>query len=290
MLNKVNKMKIEKKYCSDLNSIMCKYLNQEQIHEYIESIAFDFLPQQPMRMTSDENQLNDYFNENIQTKKIRLLSDTLVTYTGNIMAEEIYIEFLLEFGKLILTRGENNLALDISLMIYTLVDNKKKYENYKAQAFLLFADFHMRQASWKEAFDAIKKAKLIFESTGNRNGLGECEFFIGSAFVEQGDLKAGKFRLENCLTYLNKEEDPMLFAMIDVHLGIIEFIEENFELALNYYNRAQNKFELFGDERRKAETLLNKGVVYRSLGQIEKAIEIFNDQAKSQNKMAICPR
>jgi len=92
-------MKIEKKYCSDLNSILCKYLKQEQIHEYIESIAIDFLPQQPLRMTSDENQLNDYFNENIQTKKIRLLTDTLVTHTGKIMEEEKYIEFLLEFGK-----------------------------------------------------------------------------------------------------------------------------------------------------------------------------------------------
>jgi len=91
MLNKVINMKIEKKYCSDLNSILCKYLKQEQIHEYIESIAIDFLPQQPLRMTSDENQLNDYFNENIQTKKIRLLSDTLVTYIGKIMAEEKYI-------------------------------------------------------------------------------------------------------------------------------------------------------------------------------------------------------
>ena len=289
MLKEAINMKIEKKYCSDLNSILGKFLTQEKIHEYITSIAFDFLPQQPLRMTSDENQLNDYFNENIQTKKIRLLSDTLVTYVGKIMEEEKYIKFLLEFGKLILTRGENNLTLDISLMIYSLVEKKKKYENYKAQTFLLFADFHMRQASWKEAFNAIKRAKLIFESIGNRSGLGECEFLIGSAFVEQGDLKAGKFRLENCLTYLNQEDDPLLFAMIDVHLGIIAFIEENFELALNYYNRAQSKFELFGDERRKAETLLNKGVIYRSLGQIEKAIEIFNEASNIARQNGYLP-
>jgi tetratricopeptide (TPR) repeat protein len=272
-------MKIEKKYCSDLNSILGKFLLQEQIHKYIETIALDFLPQQALRMTSDEHQLNDYFNENIQTKKIRLLSDTLVTYVSKILEEERYIEFLLEFGKLIITRGENNLTLDIALMVYSLVDKKKKYENHKAQTFLLFADFHMRQASWKEAFNAIKSAKAIFELLGNRSGLGECEFLIGSAFVEQGDLKAGKFRLENCLTYLKQEDDPMLFAMIDVHLGIIAFIEGNLESALNYYNRAQSKFELLGDERRRAETLLNKGVVYRNLGQIEKAIEIFNESS-----------
>jgi len=282
-------MKIEKKYCFDLNSILGRFLSQTQIHEYIDSIALDFLPQQPLRMTSDENQLNDYFNENIQTKKIRLLSDTLVTYVGKILTEEKYIEFLLEFGKLILTRGENNLTLDITLMVYSLVDKKKKYENYKAQTFLLFADYHMRQASWKEAFNAIKRAKAIFESVGNKSGLGECEFLIGSAFVEQGDLKAGKFRLENCLTYLNQENDPVLFAMIDVHLGIIAFIEENLELALNYYNKALSKFELLGDERRRAETLLNKGVVYRNLGQIEKAIEIFNESSDIARQNGFLP-
>ena len=289
MLNKVIYMKIEKKYCFDLNSILGRFLSQTQIHEYIDSIALDFLPQQPLRMTSDENQLNDYFNENIQTKKIRLLSDTLVTYVGKILTEEKYIEFLLEFGKLILTRGENNLTLDITLMVYSLVDKKKKYENYKAQTFLLFADYHMRQASWKEAFNAIKRAKAIFESVGNKSGLGECEFLIGSAFVEQGDLKAGKFRLENCLTYLNQENDPVLFAMIDVHLGIIAFIEENLELALNYYNKALSKFELLGDERRRAETLLNKGVVYRNLGQIEKAIEIFNESSDIARQNGFLP-
>jgi tetratricopeptide (TPR) repeat protein len=282
-------MKIESKYCSDLNSILDKYLTQEQIHEYIESIAFDFLPQQPLRMTSEENQLNDYFNDNIQTNKIRLLSDTLVTYVGKILAEEKYIEFLLKFGKLILSRGENNLTLDISLMIYSLVDKKKKYENYKAQTFLLFADFHMRQASWKEAFNAIKRAKLIFESIGNKSGLGECEFLFGSAFVEQGDLKAGKIRLENCLTYLIEENDPMLFSLIDIHLGILAFIEEDFELALNYYNKAQSKFELFGDQRRKAETLLNKGIVYKSLGKIEKAIDIFNEASSIARQNGYLP-
>jgi len=282
-------MKIEKKYCSDLNSVLGKFLTQVKIHEYMESIAFDFLPQQPLRMTSDENQLNDYFNENIQTNKIRMLSDTLVTYVGKILEEEKNIEFLLEFGKLILARGENNLTLDIALMVYSLVDKKKKYENYKAETFLLFADFHMRQASWKEAFNAIKRAKAIFENIGNRSGLGECEFLIGSAFVEQGDLKAGKFRLENCLTYLKQEDDPMLFAMIDVHLGIIAFIEENLELALDYYNKAQSKFELLGDERRKAETLVNKGVVYRNLGQIEKAIEIFNESSNISRQNGYLP-
>jgi len=282
-------MKLEKKYCSDLNSILNKFLTQAKIHEYIESIAFDFLSQQPLRLTSDENQLNEYFNENIQTKKIRLLSDTLVTYVSKVLKEEKFIEFLLEFGKLILVRGENNLTLDIALMIYSLVDKKKKYEIYKAQTFLLFADFHMRQASWKEAFNAIKRARLIYESIGNRSGLGECEFLIGSVYVEQGDLKAGKFRLENCLTYLNEEDDSLIFAMIDVHLGTIAFIEENFESALNYYNKAQRKFEILGDDRRRAETLLNKGVVYKNLGQIEKAVEIFNESSDISRQNSFLP-
>ena len=60
-------------YYTDLNSILARFLSLSQIHEYIESIALDFLPQQPLRMTSDENQLNDYFNENIQTNKTRKL-------------------------------------------------------------------------------------------------------------------------------------------------------------------------------------------------------------------------
>ncbi|PKL83393.1 MAG: hypothetical protein CVV24_05095, partial [Ignavibacteriae bacterium HGW-Ignavibacteriae-3] len=220
----------------DLSGLLSKYLSEDQIDAYIRTIAKEFLPQQPLRLTRTQNQLDKFFNENIQTQSVRIVSDTLITYVNEIVSEEKYIQFLLDFSKLVLTQGELNLAFEISNMTYTLARKQKGYEQYKAHSLILIGEYYAYQSNAKEAFAAIKAARAIFEALGDRNGMGRCEFLIGSIYTEQGDLKAGKVRMENCLAFIDQEKESILLAQVENNLGIINYLEGNLEAALTLYN------------------------------------------------------
>jgi tetratricopeptide (TPR) repeat protein len=267
-------MENENYITSDLNELLEKYLTQEDINEYIDAIASYFLPQQPLRLTKVESQLNKFFNENIQTKKIRLLSDTLITFVSKKLSQLEYIKFLLEFSKRVLAQGENDLSFEITNIVYKAAE--KEYEIYKAHALILLAEFYMGQALWKDALNSIRTARVIYESDGNKNGVGKCEFLIGSIYVEQGDLKAGKVRLTNCLSLIDRETELLMVAQVEVHFGIIYCIEGNFQAALKSYEKSIRIFEQLSDIRRAVEVLLNKAMIYRKLGKNDFAVNIFN--------------
>jgi len=260
----------------DLNGLLEKYLSKDQIESYIRTIATNFIPKHPLRLTDTGNQLNKYFNENVKTKSIRIFADTLITFVSKALAEHRYIDFLLDFSKLILIQGEKNLSYEISNLIIQLSSKNKAYENYHASALLHLAEYHMSQANTKEALHYIKSARTIFESLKDNFNIGKCEFLVGAIYVEQGDLKAGKVRLENCLNYINPDNDKLLSAQIDVHFGIICYVEGKLDEAQKHYNQASKIFEQLGDQRRLCEVLINQAMIYRKQNNIQRALEVYN--------------
>ncbi|MBM4170961.1 MAG: tetratricopeptide repeat protein [Ignavibacteria bacterium] len=261
----------------DLKGLLSKYLTQEQINEYMRTMAMDFLPLQPLRLTSTEDQLNKFFNENIQTNKVRILSDTLITFIEKNLSFEHFMKFLLEFSKMNLVQGEFNLSFELANYVYNSVETKTDFEVFKAHALVLIAEYYLRQALQKDAFNSLKSARAIYEALDNKNGLGKCEFLLGAMYIEKGDLKAGKIRLENCLSYIDQSKEIMTLAQVETNLGIINYIEGNLEVALEFYNSAQARFYQMNDHRRKAEVMLNKAMIFRKLGKRDEALELFNE-------------
>lgn len=269
----------QNKFVKDLNALISGYLSHEQCESYLLTMTETFYPNST-HIESSTELFTKIFNDNLVSERIRFLTDTLVTFASKELPEEKYIELLLEFSKLILNQGENNLSFELATNVINYCNSTDKYELYKAQGLLLIAEFYMRQAIWKEAVNSIKLGRDIYESNNYKNGLAKCEFLMGSMYVEKGDLKAGKVRLDNCLNYLDQDKDPMMMAMIEVHFGIISYIEGNFQKSLNYYEKALHKFENLGDSRRKAEVLQNIGMIHKQLKDYPRALAIYNECIK----------
>jgi tetratricopeptide (TPR) repeat protein len=263
-------------FVKDLSSLISEYLTSEQSNSYFQAMIETFLPNSSEILPTSELYTR-IFNDNLQSENVRLFADTIITHIAKDLPEEKYVEFLLQFSKLILTQGENNLSFELASTALTLCDSKKEFELLKAQGLLLTAEFYMKQAIWKDAVNSIKQSIEIFERNNFTSGLAKCEFLMGSMYVEKGDLKAGRVRLDNCLNYLKLSNDTQLTAMVEVHFGIISYIEGNFTKALDYYEKAKAKFEANGDLRRKAEVLQNIGMIYQQQNNFSKALDIYNE-------------
>ena len=269
-------MNEKNKFIVDLNSLIKLYLSQKDIDEYTSTILNTLHPKLSSDCSSDEL-FDYYFKESILSEKVRLLTDTLITFVEKKLSLKKYVDFLLPFGKLLLTQGEHDIANDIANIILKISAAETGMENQRGEALLLIAEFHIKQADWKVAVTNIKKARDIFEVTNKKDGLGQCEFLIGSMYVEKGDLKAGFIRLHNCLMYSGDSKNPLLTGMVEVNLGIISYIEGNMVKALELYEKALAKFKKLGDTRREAEVMQNIGMIFRNNKDYNSALKIYND-------------
>ena len=261
-------------FASDLNTLLNRFLTADDILEYLENIALDFIPQE-FRLYPKENLLNKFFIDRVLSKDIRLVSDTLITFASSKLADEKYIPFLLEFSKLALVQGENNLSYDITILLIQKIVSSNEYKKELASAYLLLAEFYLNQANWKEATKNLYTAKEIFQSIDDQYGMARAEFLLGSMYVEKGELETGHYRLTSSLKIIGENGDKRLVAMIETNFAIIYSMNRDYEKAIQSYNKALKKFEELGDDRRRAEVLVNIGMSYRKLGQSTLAIEYF---------------
>lgn len=256
--------------------ILKKFFNDEEVQNFIKKINSDILSigtESPESKGIDNEAM---ITESFFTSKLRLLSDRAITFANKRLDKTKYQEFLLDLGKLLITEGENNLAMEIFNFLQKNTD-KNDQTSFKPNAMLALADIYCRQGMWKDAEFYIKKARLYFEKNMNSMGLGKCEHLMGTIYLEQGDLKAAKFRFENCLAYLNVKSDVLLVGMVEVNLGIIKYIEGDLDSAFNYYEKGLKIFEGEGDKRRRAEVKHNLGMIYIRKKEYESALKVYDE-------------
>ncbi len=267
-------MKTDNNFASDLNTLLSRFLAAEDVLEYLENIALKFIPPDFKRYPK-ENLLSKFFTDSVLSKDIRLVADTLITFAGSKLENERYIFFLLEFSKLALVLGENDLSYNITTLLIQKIVATGDYRKELADAYLQMAEYYLKQAHWDEATKALYDAKEIYNKVEDNYGMARSEFLIGSMYVEKGDLESGHYRLSNSLKILGENGDKRLTAMIETNFAIIFCMNRDYEKAILSYKKALIKFEDLNDERRKAELLVNIGMSYRKLGQSASAIEYF---------------
>ena len=272
-INEIGTSKLSKEFEDILN----KFFNEDEVQSFIKKINSDMPVIDKVNQNAGNNRDVTLITESFFTSKLRLLSDRVITFASKKLDREKYFEFLHDLGKLLIIEGEYNLALEILNYIQKNSGINNNFEIIKSHAILSIADIYSRQALWKEAILHIKKARLYFERGMNPLGLGKCEHLMGTIYLEQGDLKAAKFRFENCLGYLKAEKNLLLTSMVEANLGIIKYIEGDLEAAYNYYKSGQKTFEELGDNRKLIEVKHNLGMIHIQRKDYEKAIKEYDD-------------
>ncbi len=115
--------------------------------------------------------------------------------------------------------------------------------------------------------------------------------------MNRGNLKKAKLHFEKSLASLDKNKDVELAATLEVNIGIIYNIYEEYEKALSYFSKAYDKFREMGNLRRIAELKHNIGMVYTeqkyyhsALSEFDQSIQLALDSGYSDHTWTLIPR
>lgn len=258
-----------------LNDLLKDFFNIKEISEFSKNLI-----DKVSEVKSSKRNLTGKSKEQIDIElnegNFRTGIDLLITFAESRLVKTKFFEFLLSLGQLTITAGEFALAIDINEKILNQTKNESEYDSINANAYFALADLLSRQAQWQLCFNIVKKAISIFQAIKDRKGIAKCNNLLGTVYGDLGDLKKAKGYFEECLNFLEKEQDKVLSGKVEINLGIINNIQGNFDLALSYYRRALLNFEKISDNKRIAEIRHNMGMTFLKKNEFDAAISDFD--------------
>ena len=200
----------------------------------------------------------------------------LLSFSEQNLSSSKYLELLLFLGEISTIKGE----LDVSSRIFNkLVDfsiKKVKYKNVLAFALMSLGDIYSRQAEWEKSRKYINRAKKIYKFQNDYKGLAKCENLMGTIYGDKGNLNKAYKHFDSSLSYLSPKKDKTIYGMIEINLGVVNNILQNYDEAYNYYQRALIIFEKERNYRRMAEVTGNIGVLYLQKGNFNLSLKEFD--------------
>ncbi len=169
-------------------------------------------------------------------------------------------------------------AIDIekSLVYATEAAEKSDVLNYiegKAEAIRLIGRYYLTLSDYTEAERYFNEAFLLFQETGDQQGLYRTLNNIGIVHYYRGDLSRSFDYYQRSLEIaLGRGDNDGVSAAYN-NLGLIHLQQENYEEALNSFNRALTLNVEANDIRGSASTLNNIGNLYLATGDHVKARE-----------------
>lgn len=194
-----------------------------------------------------------------------------------------YLELLTDIGSLCKRFGKFEKAKDIYSRAFLSLNGEARYAKHMGTALLRRAEIYIRQADWESALDDLEQCRQIFHEANFDEGIGYVENSLGNMYAEQGDLKKAIDHWNNAHARFENVNDEMTAAVL-MSLGIASNIRGEWSEALRYYQRALPIFEQIGSMSRLAELHHNLGMTFLSKGDIETAINQFNDSLSYSNQ------
>ncbi len=206
----------------------------------------------------------------------RLLYDILITSAQNRLSASDFIEFQKSFADTITGFGDYDFALSLYELLIKQIKTEPEFITLKAEVYLALGNILRIQAKWQTAKTYIKKAKKIFNELNEIEGLVNCENLLGTLHGECGEISEAKHHFELALGYLDTADDINLKSKIEINLGIINNIQGNPVIAIQYFKKSLKYFLQKKNFARISEIKHNMGMAYIKMNEFEKAFDEFD--------------
>lgn len=136
------------------------------------------------------------------------------------------------------------------------------------------------------AIDNYLNALAQFTKVGDLAGEGNVYNNIGNLYMDN-DYDQSLYFLQKSLKIAQKLKDNRLMAKLYLNIGNVYFRKKAYNQALNYYDKSNDMFIALKDSSvNLIRCLQNRGVIYYSLKQLDKARDLLlqaNKQAKAKD-------
>ncbi|WP_163713204.1 ATP-binding protein [Mangrovibacterium lignilyticum] len=139
-----------------------------------------------------------------------------------------------------------------------------------------------RLGDYNSAVQYYRKASQIAETTGDIERLGNSYNGLGTGNYNAGRLDSAKFYYRKAQKYFTEVGNEQRLAAVINNLGNIYTDEgDSLEVGLSYYQKAYDIYSKHNDLRNKVFVMEGLGCVYSELGNLKKALQIFNEGLKT---------
>jgi tetratricopeptide (TPR) repeat protein len=270
-----------------LNDYISRYFTKGEAEEFSSEFLVHLdLDRSDSQLKPAAGQISiDSFNSYyLNTRLDHLITFAEKKFTGNKL-----LSFLLYLGEFAITSGEMDSALNIYNKIFDQSSKDSRLADIQANAALSIGEVFSRQAKWRDSLKFIRKASGLFKTNRNSKGLARCENLLGTIYGDMGKISLAKEHFENSFNILRNGKDLALLGTVEINLGIINLIQEDYKTALLYLKRALSNFKQAGDYKRIAEIYYNTGMAHLKMGDYKCALAEFDSALNTAQDLSYLP-
>lgn len=254
---------------TNFTNILQEYLDAKDRKEFAEII--DQKLSSELAPYVEEDVADDELNDRQRAIR-RFQIDGLITFAEQKLSEPIYLDLMMNLGKVANDLAEYSLAESI----FEKVINQSKtdlYEEMYAYAKIGLSDIYHNQARLDKAFSALEDAKIILSKTRDLFGLAKCENIMGVVNAERGNVHEARECFTDALSLLDAQAHQHMQAIVRNNLALVEVILTNYDAAIAAFYRVLKHFEKSNDEKAVANIRQNLANVYFKQGKFKLALK-----------------
>ncbi len=132
---------------------------------------------------------------------------------------------------------------------------------------------YFNTANYPAALDHYRRAFVLYEQTGNHNGMSNATLNMGVVYQSLGDYSSALEQFCRAQALSEELGDRNGTANATLNIGMLYQSMGEYPSALEYLHRVLSMFEELGNPNRLATATLNIGIVYFRTGSYPQAIE-----------------
>ncbi|MCH8326707.1 MAG: tetratricopeptide repeat protein [Bacteroidetes bacterium] len=264
-------MKEDKKI---LSKILSEFLGQKEFGEF-QKLLLKENSSKKQKVSSSTISKEKQLKVEFSSLPLYSNIDLLITFSQYKLKQSKLTKFLLFIGEDLTAKGLLDSAEKVFSHLLSISPDKLK-SSVRAKVFYGLGDIYSRQAFWEKSISYLNKARIIFKSINDKQGMAKCENILGTIKVETGELKSAKKHFESALSLLGSNKPDVLIGMLESNIGILENIQGNYDQAYIHFQRALFKFEKDNNHQRLSEVHHNLGMVYLEKKNYKSGIKEFD--------------
>jgi class 3 adenylate cyclase/Tfp pilus assembly protein PilF len=162
---------------------------------------------------------------------------------------------------------------------------KQHYPRAQGLGFKTKGNSFLVQGNYPKALANYTQSLKIFEQLGDKQGIADVLYNIGTIYNNQGDYpKALDYYAQSSKIYEQLGDQKGIADALNI-IGLIYYKQGDYPKALDYYTQSSKIYEQVGDKDGIATGLNNIGNTYSDLGDHLKALDYYKQSLKIYEKL-----